>query len=192
MFGAGKNNIYVFIFPCLLFFCLSVINCSSSKSSLSSSHSSQNDCDKLKPFTVRGDSLQGVLNASDEINAAPDYYQCHEIERNDVILYQYAGNPVPIVKIVKGIPGDTFELRERDGNFELFINDQLVKTSTGKPYSFGSRAKRMLALYERDYKNKIPEKAYLILGNLTKGSLDSSRFGLVHEQDILGKVIAKR
>jgi len=47
----------------------------------------------------------------------------------------------------------------------------------------------MLSLYERDYKGVIPKNAYLILGNLVEGSLDSSRFGLVGKSDFLGKVV---
>ena len=49
----------------------------------------------------------------------------------------------------------------------------------------------MLSLYENDYKGMIPSKAYLILGNLSGGSLDASRFGLIDRSDILGKVLAK-
>jgi hypothetical protein len=50
---------------------------------------------------------------------------------------------------------------------------------------------RLLSLYEKDYKGIIPEDAYLILGNLPQGSLDSSHFGLVGKKDILGKVSVK-
>jgi type IV secretory pathway protease TraF len=53
------------------------------------------------------------------------------------------------------------------------------------------RGYRVLSLYEKDYKGIIPEDAYLILGNLPQGSLDSSHFGLVGKKDILGKVRVK-
>ena len=46
----------------------------------------------------------------------------------------------------------------------------------------------MLSLYERDYQGKIPEDAYLVLGDNINGSLDSRNFGLIGKQDILGKV----
>jgi type IV secretory pathway protease TraF len=46
----------------------------------------------------------------------------------------------------------------------------------------------MLSLYEDDCSEGIPQNTYLILGNLTSGSLDSSRFGLIDKSDILGKV----
>ena len=49
----------------------------------------------------------------------------------------------------------------------------------------------MLSLYEENYKGVIPENAYLILGNLSGGSLDITHFGFVNKKDILGKVKLK-
>lgn len=46
----------------------------------------------------------------------------------------------------------------------------------------------MLELYARSYP-VIPQDAYMILGNQIEGTLDSSRFGLVAKQDIVGKVL---
>jgi type IV secretory pathway protease TraF len=46
----------------------------------------------------------------------------------------------------------------------------------------------MLSLYEKDYKGVIPENAYLLLGNLIFGSLDSTHFGLIDKSGIVAKV----
>jgi type IV secretory pathway protease TraF len=66
-----------------------------------------------------------------------------------------------------------------------------LKNSQNQPYILDERGYRVLSLYEKDYKGIIPEDAYLILGNLPQGSLDSSHFGLVGKKDILGKVRVK-
>ncbi len=105
-----------------------------------------------------------------------------------MIIYSYAGNPDPIIKIVKGLPGDKFLLQKTGNGWNIIINDETIKNSQNQPYALDASGYRMLSLYERDYKGIIPADAYLLLGNLASGSLDSSRFGLVGKQDILGKV----
>lgn len=72
------------------------------------------------------------------------------------------------------------------------INGAVAKNSQGSPYLFSSQGYKMLSLYEKDYKGVIPENAYLILGNLTCGSIDSARFGLIDKSGILGKVDFKK
>lgn len=141
--------------------------------------------------TVRGASLEPLIHEVEKVSLLAGYYDCHLVERNDIVAYQYAGNSAPIIKQVKGIPGDTFALILADANAHLHIvvNGKILSTSEGISYALMPRKARMLALYVNDYHGIIPEKSYLILGNLPEGSLDSTRFGLVSEDDILGKVI---
>jgi signal peptidase I len=106
-----------------------------------------------------------------------------------LIVYSYGGNENLLIKIVKGLPGDKFSLQKTEGGWHILINGKVLKNSENKPYLLDERSYRMLSLYERDYKGVIPENAYLILGNLVSGTLDSTSFGLVGKQDILGKAI---
>jgi len=50
----------------------------------------------------------------------------------------------------------------------------------------------MLSLYEKDYHGVIPENTYLLLGEVTSGSLDSTRFGLIDKSSVLGKIEMSR
>ena len=50
----------------------------------------------------------------------------------------------------------------------------------------------MLALYIKNYKGIIPARSYLILGNLPEGSVDSTRFGLIDQSALIGKVVPVR
>ena len=139
---------------------------------------------------VRGNSLSPVINSGDTVKILFNYYDCHPIERDDVIVYHYAGNENPIIKIVKGLPGDSYELEETGpGEWHILINDQILKNSEDKQYSISDNRYKMLSLYEDDCQNGIPQNTYLLLGNLASGSQDSTRFGLVDKSDILGKVI---
>lgn len=155
------------------------------------------DCQvKVKEVIVRGGSLQGFIEDGQTVKVLYGYYNCHKIERGDVVLYDFAGRPEPVIKIVQGIDGDKFQLKkvpsadsgQTDNGWNILINDEIVKNTQGIPYSLGESGYRMLHLYEKDYKGKIPDNAYLLLGNLTGGSLDSTMFGLIDKSDILGKV----
>lgn len=144
---------------------------------------------KEKKFTVRGESLRGVIDPGEEITALVGYYACHEAERGDVVLYNYAGNSDHIIKIVKGIPGDSLVLGEAAGGSRILINKEVARTSANNPYLLDERSSRLLSLYIKDYNGVIPAEAYLLLGNVESGTLDSTRFGLVGKKDIVGKVI---
>ncbi len=152
------------------------------------------DCvSKSENLEVRGDSLAPLINSGQTIKLLYGYYQCHPVEREDIVAYSYAGNKVPIIKIVKGIEGDKFQLKKSTTGcgWNILINAEIIKNSQKIPYCLGEQGYRMLSLYEKDYKGAIPSDAYLILGNWARGSLDSSRFGLVDKSDFLGKVQSK-
>ncbi|MBU2579247.1 signal peptidase I [Patescibacteria group bacterium] len=140
---------------------------------------------------VRGNSLEPLVLAGAEIKVLPDYYKYQEIKRDDLALYHYAGNDVPLLKIVKAIPQDTFKLvaKDNNNNYNLFINDKIATNSQGLAYVFNEKQFKMLSLYKRDYNGIIPQNTYLLLGDQVNGSFDSSAFGLVDKSDILGKAV---
>jgi signal peptidase I len=152
---------------------------------------SQNCPIKIEEKIVKGNSLEPLIKDGETIEVLFGYYDCHTIERNDIVLYSYAGNKNPIIKIIKGIPGDRFSLKKTNNGWYILINGEILKNSENQPYILDDQGYRLLSLYEKDYKGIIPEDAYLILGNLPQGSLDSSHFGLVGKKDILGKVRVK-
>lgn len=137
---------------------------------------------------VRGSSLSPLIEDGQVVKVIFDYYECSEIERGDIILYSYAGNEVPLIKIVKGIPGDKFNLQETDGGWYILINRETVRNSEDIPYLISGKRYQMLSLYEKEYVNGVADSAYLILGNIPSGAIDSTRFGFVSAKDILGKV----
>ena len=161
---------------------------------------------------VRGESLSGVIEPGTQIEVLLGYYACHAPARNDIVIYRYGGDPDPLIKIVRGIPGDVFELKKEGQIWRIMINENVLTTSGGAPYALDDRGYRMLSLYVPDttprtittstttntsttvttsitYRTtQIPPNTYLILGNLPNGSTDSTRFGLVDKSDIIGKV----
>ena len=138
---------------------------------------------------VRGQSLSGVIEEGQTVKLLKDFYNCNQVRRGDVIAYNLSGRTEPIIKIVKGLPGDEFKLEQNQrGGYNIIINNQILTVSTGAPYELAAGRQKMLELYIHDYNGVIPPDAYLIFGNLPSGSLDSTRFGLVGKDGIIGKI----
>lgn len=111
------------------------------------------------------------------------------MKRGDIVIYPYAGNPVPIVKSVKAISGDRFAIRKNTDNlWNILVNDAILKTSDGIPYTLSEAKSKMLGLYADSYHGIVPADTCLILGNLPNGTMDSTRFGLVNRIDLIGKM----
>lgn len=151
-------------------------------------NSETEDCSiKVEEKIVRGSSLSPLVEAGETVKILFDYYDCYQIKRNDIIAYNYSGRSNPIIKIVKGLPKDRFHLEKNNNGWNVLINDEIVKNSQDEPYLLSEKKSKMLVLYENDYQGVIPENTFLILGNLVSGSLDSTRFGLIDKNNILGK-----
>ncbi|MFA5024718.1 MAG: signal peptidase I [Patescibacteria group bacterium] len=142
-----------------------------------------------KKFEVRGVSLSGFLEPGTIVSAWLNYYQCYQIERGDVVLYKMNAQADPIIKIVKGIPGDTIGLQGDGEIWNILINDKVLTTSQGEPYQLNEKSANLIELYIKDYYGVIPPKAHLLMGNIVSGSVDGTRFGLVDISDIIGKII---
>lgn len=142
---------------------------------------------EVKEMIVKGNSLDPLIKSGEKVKALIGYYKCHPIKRNDVILYRYSGSKTPLIKIVKAIPGDRWSVKKIDDKCEIIVNNQVLKNSEGRVYLFSGNRCKMLSIYANSYPI-VPTNAYLILGNNTSGSLDSTRFGLVGKKDIIGKV----
>ena len=148
------------------------------------------DCvSKIEEKIVSGTSLTGVLESGTTIKILYNYYQCHEAQKGDIVLFQPDPELNPVVKIIKGLPGDSLSLSGDGKNWNILVNGEILKTSTGDAYQVNDQAFQMLSLYIRDYQGKIPPKAHLLLGNAISGSLDSTKFGLIDISDIIGKVV---
>lgn len=136
---------------------------------------------------VRGISLEPLVHGGATVRISKGYYDCHAVQRGDLIIYHYVGNEYPLIKIVKAIPDDAFALQKNpEGLWNIVVNGGVVKNSEGVPYALTERKSAMLKLYAKDYP-RLPVGTYLILGNLANGSTDSTAFGLVGTEGIIGK-----
>lgn len=175
---------------------------------------------------IRGISMEPLFGPEQEVTALMGYYNCHPVERNDIILVNYSGNDDPLIKQVKIISGDQFHV-EKNGEvwniyihphtngfqwkywlskicdfnylspnqckerFGVGVNGEILKNSEGKEYYLDEKRATLLRDYERQYQGIMPEDFYYILGNMSEGSVDSTRFGLIGKDQIIGKVAPK-
>ena len=135
---------------------------------------------------VRGNSLAPFMIAGQEVKVWHGYYRSHPVERDDVVLVDYAGNENHLIKIVKGVTGDRLTLQEADAGkgWNILINGKVLANSEGIDYVITGKRRKMISLYA----GVISENVYLVLGNVPSGSLDSTRFGLIDKIQIIARV----
>ncbi|MBI4375672.1 MAG: signal peptidase I [Elusimicrobia bacterium] len=143
----------------------------------------------LEQRSVRGRSMAGLLEPGQKVDVLMGYYRCRRPRRGEWVLFRHSGRETPSIKIVKAVPGDRFELKEKAGSWSLWINGALAVNSEGMAYRFDERARSVLSAYQKSHDSCIPPEAYLLLGNQPGGSLDSGRLGLVGRAGILGKAL---
>ncbi len=145
----------------------------------------------ITEFTVSGGSMLPVLEDGQTIRIETDAYDSVPISRGDIVLIEQPGGSGYLVKFVKAIPGDSLALSgQPNGESQVLVNGEVLTNSEGAPYLLPENRTRMLNLYIKDY-GAVPEGAYLVLGNRTNGSDDSTVFGLIDANRIKGRVLTE-
>ena len=107
------------------------------------------------------------------------------LKHGDVVLFHSDSSRIPLIKAIRGLPGDRFAV----SNGNIFINGAPATNSAGEPYQLSPPRAAMIALYVHDDHGIIPPDSFLVMGENPAGSIDSTRFGLVTRQAILGRLI---
>ncbi|MTI79871.1 MAG: signal peptidase I [Firmicutes bacterium] len=130
----------------------------------------------VEPFYIPSGSMEPTLLINDRIIVSKLNYYFEEPDRGDIVVFKYPRDPSRnFVKRLIGEPGDVVELR----NSNLYINGELVPEDylpAGIRYG--------------DYGPiKIPQDKYLMLGDNRNNSEDSRYWGLLPEDNIIGKAV---
>ena len=129
---------------------------------------------------VVGPSMSSTLESQDIVLLSRSHYRLFDMKRFDVIAFEYADTKY-LIKRVIGLPGDKVEYK----NNTLYVTDEIVE----EDFLDGHQTENF-SLVSMGYET-IPEGKYLVLGDNRENSLDSRSFGLIDEEDILGKVSIK-
>ena len=120
------------------------------------------------PVQVRGDSMDHTLQDGDIMILDIMKYRFHEIQRFDIVVVK--AEKEWIIKRVIGLPGETVEYKDNT----LYINGKEKKDVYGNGDT-------------ENFKVKVPNGSYYVLGDNRKISLDSRYFGPFKKKDIIGK-----
>jgi hypothetical protein len=133
--------------------------------------------------------MTGALVPGQTYRFLMNFYKCNKPRAGDIVLYRFSSKMDPIVRIVRAAEGDKFELAEdkKHGAWNLKVNGDFV-TYNGEPYYFGGATKPTLALYEKERNNILGPGETIVLANVPPGKDDSGMFGLVHKDDLIGKM----
>jgi len=111
------------------------------------------------PSILTADALCKPCSVSDEV--CP---RCPQ--KGDIVLFQPDPELNPVVKIIKGLPGDSLSLRGDGKNWNIIINEEILRTSTGDAYQVNDQAFQMLSLYIRDYHTKTEPLKYMMFSDI--------------------------
>lgn len=106
-------------------------------------------------------------------------------EVGNVVLIKTDSAAIPLLKAIRALPGDRVAMR--DGN--MMINGAASRNSQGEKYRLSAPRAAMIELYAHDYSGVIPRDHYLVMGEDPAGTTDSSRFGLIGREKIVGWLI---
>ncbi len=128
-----------------------------------------------------------MIEGGEDVLIYHNYYACSEVSRGDLVIYYYAGSSNPLIKIVKSVPNDKFDISGTENSWNILVNNEIITNSEGIPCLINNQRKTILSLYIDNYNKAIPPNTYLLLGNQTHGSTGSTKFGLIDISTIMGR-----
>lgn len=122
--------------------------------------------------------------------------------RGDVVVFRYPPDPsVDFIKRVVGLPGDLVQYRDK----RLFINGTEVSQEALGAYAafpvqlverrlefLGESGHEMLVMPSRvtpDLEFRVPEGQYFVMGDNRDNSNDSREWGMVPEENLVGRAV---
>jgi hypothetical protein len=150
------------------------------------------DC-AVKTETIKAPAAgSDIFKPGQEIEVEMNYYACNKGARDEIVMIQTPGRNDPIFKYIKMIPGDKYTVAAgKNKKFHVTVNGKSMKNPQGEPYSFTDRKSRMIKLYESNFKDGIKGGVYFVFGKTSAGGFDSTRFGPVTSERMVGRVITK-
>ncbi|MCE5037647.1 signal peptidase I [Staphylococcus auricularis] len=143
-----------------------------------------------KSYTIKGDSMDPTLKDGERVIVNMIGYNLGGLEKGNVIVF-HADQSSDYVKRVIGMPGDKVEYKKD----QLYVNDKKVE----EPYLDYNKKRKQVeyitaneldvsSLPNSNGEEKIPKGKLLVLGDNREVSKDSRSFGLINEDQVVGKV----
>ncbi len=125
-----------------------------------------------QPTLVRGYSMEPTLHQEERLLVEKVSYRFHQPQRGDIVVLKVAQEPIPLVKRVIGLPGETVEIRQG----KVYVNGQHLDEPYLRQTPYGNMPAR-----------PVPAGSIFVLGDNRNNSNDSRYFGVVPLDDVVGK-----
>jgi signal peptidase I len=128
-----------------------------------------------KPYEIPTESMNPTIKPSERVLANRFIYHLRGVHRGDIVVFNppaSLNSPVPFVKRVIGLPGDTVQVT----NGRTLVNGQpfVVAGAAVPGYEYGPRV--------------VPQGKVFVLGDNRNDSVDSHVWGFLPRDSILGEV----
>lgn len=130
----------------------------------------------FEPFVIPSGSMEPTLQPGDRIIVSKLSYRFSQPKREEIIVFRYPPNPrLVYIKRLVAVGGDTLKIE----NNRLYINGKPV------PEPYLPRGTNM-----HDFGPvEIPPGNYFVLGDNRSNSEDSRVWGLLPEENVVGKAV---
>ena len=135
-------------------------------------------------YKVSGDSMLPLLQSGEKVWISRTPVPLKNLSRGSVIALQPYQHKSPLIKRVVALPGDHFHVNRQDGT--LAVNDRIVRNSGGDAYVFRTEKRGVLSRLEDTFNGRVPEESLIVLGDQSSGTYDSTVFGFVGPEEIIG------
>jgi signal peptidase I len=127
----------------------------------------------IQPTLVYGQSMEPNLHDQERVILDKVSYRLGEPVRGDIVVFPVEGEPLPLIKRVIGLPGETVEVR--DGR--VLVNGAALREPYASGPTFGNTAPV-----------RVPPGMVFVMGDNRSpgGSLDSRRLGPIPLTKITG------
>lgn len=137
----------------------------------------------FQPFFVRGQSMEPNFHQGDYLIIDELSYQFRAPQRGEVIVFKYPQDPTQrYIKRIIGLPGETVKIKS--GQVSIYKNGQIqtLDELTYLPQSTQTLGDMEITLDNNDY---------FVLGDNRPVSSDSRRWGVLPEENIIGRVLLR-
>ena len=128
----------------------------------------------IQPTIVYGQSMEPNLHDQERVILDKVSYHIGTPARGDIVVFPVKGEPLPLIKRVIGLPGETVEVR--DGR--VLMNGIALR----EPYVSGPTVGNMASV-------RVPADTVFVMGDnrAPGGSLDSRRLGPISLSKLVGR-----